>query len=586
MKLKILIYFLLAAVLSVVLLIATDEFYDQTMTEQVVVDSQNDAENQALTTASLKAPTDISGFDWSLPKNIKPEYNSGLIDEDDPDLDYVKNAFVIVRWDDANPRENKYNFSKFEKRLSSLAPKKVLVRLEVHSVCETPKWALKQLTSSDDKSLIYWDKNYVKLLKPFIAEFANRYANDSQVMGVQLGIADGEYKGSCDNFDNKDGWGEFWMSPQSIATAEKKFGFNPDVFEQKTKEIIDIYTDTFGSNSKKLAFTNLGAIFSWGEISEPYHKKFKNIAQYVLDKGIGSRDGHIEIWMRFIDPIFGEKITSMPDGTCRLDFDEAYANKIRGRYWGTENEFYGKGFVLDVHGPYENQPYRFLISSLRALQMRRNHFTISGGAMKKMTHPVYKTQAFLPYLTKVFGKQIENTPDAFVLLGERYVAKDHIYNFSDEPCVKESKNGVAIRSFGRWLTEKSNSKPAMKVSMPANENYWAQDYYLPDGVDFEYSARKARQFDFDINDHLSKQRCKTACTVEIKATFKDTAKMVLNIMTAEGNTQNFTTLGDNKIKTVTFTVKSIFRNRFNGNDFSLKSNNAEIPLIMTRVNFL
>jgi len=371
-------------------------------------------------------------------------------------------------------------------------------------------------------------------------------------------------------------------------------GITPLKFANLTQAQKDILTRNFstfkrissGKNKGKLAFTNIGPSFSWNRIAEPYNQKLKSIAKHVWQSGIGNRDGHVEIWMRFIDQTYGVGLLSLEDGSCAMDFNEQYARAIRGRYWGTENEFYGdKDYVKNANGPYKNQPYRFMVSSLRALQMRRNYFSIAGDSMEKMHHPTYKTQDFLRYLTKVMGKQMENTPDAFILLGERYISQDHAKNFADEACVKDSKKGVAVRSFGRWLMEESRSASALRVSMPESENYWGQNYYMPEGVDYEYSARKAKQFEFDLNDNLSKIRCKNGCKAEIKITFKDNQKTTMNVWYDDEVSQGFTTKGDNKIKTVTFNVNSRFQNDLRGKDFMINSK-TDLTLIMIRVNFL
>lgn len=530
-------------------------------------------------------PPIINGFDWTLPAGTQEESNSGLILSRYRQMDVARNSFLIVRWDESNPQQNQYDFKILETRLRQLAPKKVLIRLEVNSSCEAPRWALDQLRESKHKSLIFWDQNYIELLRPFINEFAKRYSASPQVIGVQLGLGDGEYSGPCKNYDNKDGWGEFWMSPRELEEATTRFGFTPEVFASASKANIDIYVNAFGKHKNKLAFTNIGALFSYGKGSKPYNAKLNKIAKYVLEKGVGNRDGAIEQWMSYTDKIYGNVLTSMPDGTCRLDFDENYANKIRGRYWGTENEFYGKkDSVLAVHGSYENQPYRFLISSLRALQMRRNYMSISD--MRDIDHPQYKTQDFIRYLTKVLGKQIENTPDAFVLLGERYIDASRLQDHKEGTCVKNSGNKIAIRSFGRWLTENSQSLPTIKTSMPERENFWDQGYYLPNGIDYEYFAREAKQFSFDLNDQLAKIHCANGCPVEVKITFKDTLKTTLNVLVAEGRTPFVKTQGDGQIKTATFKLTSRFNNGVSGSDFLVKSENGVLPVILVRVNFL
>ena len=532
-------------------------------------------------------PTITQGFDWSLAPHIKSESYSGLIGENRSGNPAVKNNFVIVRWDEVNPRPHIFDFSTFDKKLKLLSPRKVLVRLEVNSVCEAPHWARQSLRASKDKSLIFWDNNYIKAIKPLVHKFATRYASSAQLAGLQIGIGDGEYSGPCNNFDNKDGWGEFWMTPAELAEAKNNFGFTPEAFEKQSKKIINLYANAFGNYKNKLAFMNQGPLFTYGKGSEVYNQKLAVLAKYALDIDLGTRDGAVEQWMSYTDKIFGNKITSMPDGTCRLDFDEAYANKVRGRYWGTENEFYGEqDYILDRHGPYKNQPYRFLISSLRALQMRRNFITVSDTNMLELDHPVYKTQDFMHYLSKVLGKQIENTPDAFVLLGERYISAFRMQNHASETCVKNSGDKIRIRSFGRWLTETSNSLPAIKIKMPASEKFWDQNYYMPEGIDYEYFARKSNQYSFDLNDDLSQKRCHQGCEVEIKMTFKDTLKTELGVIVAEGNTQTIKTKGDGQIKTARFKLKSRFNNKMSGSDFIVKSNKGSIPLILLRINFL
>ena len=115
-----------------------------------------------------------------------------------------------MRWDESNPRQGEYDFSKFKAHLKRIAPQQALIRLEVNSSCEAPKWALTTLRRTKHKSLIYWDKSYMDLTRPFIQEFAKRFAANPQIIGVQLGLADGEFgeaPDSCNDYDNKQGWG-------------------------------------------------------------------------------------------------------------------------------------------------------------------------------------------------------------------------------------------------------------------------------------------------------------------------------------------------------------------------------------------
>lgn len=525
-----------------------------------------------------------NGFDWSLPESTKNEPYSGLVDENDnSDLN---SQFVILRWDHTNPSLGKYDFSELSEKLKEIPHRNVLVRLDVNSACEAPKWALKKLRVTKNKSLIFWDKLYLNLLKPYIYDFGKRFSNHHQVVGVQLGIADGEYKGSCDENDNKDGWGEFWMSPQELAEAEKDFGLTPDLFLTRTKQIIDIYVEAFKGNEAKLAFTNIDPFFSWDDISEAYDKKMPEISSYVMEQGLGSRDGNVEAWLRYVGTSYGIKHNLHKDGTCSMEMEESFARFIQGRYWGTENEFYGKDdYVLDYGGPIDNQPYRFLISSLRALQMRRNFMTVSTDGLKNLDDPIYLTKDFIEYLRHTMGKQIENTSDVFVLLGERYISSSSFIGVrkSEEICIRDGK--VSVRSFGRWMTEKSESIPAVKIKMPKSEKYWAQDMYLPNGVDYEYAGRFSTQFNFDINDELIKKRCNNKCNAEVKVTIKDQTKTHFSIKVPEGETQLFQSTGDDKIKTITFPVISKFDNK-HGKDLIIQSGTSGVSVLFVRVNFL
>jgi len=540
------------------------------------------------TQLQVSRPSTLLGFDWSLPKKTVFEKNSGFIAEYDGDPAYIRHKFIMARWDKLNPAKNKYDFSSLDQQLRDIKSKKVLIRLEVYSACETPKWALKSLQQTNKKSLVYWDKSYQELLAPFIQAFAKRYAANSQIIGVQLGIGDGEYKGACKNFSNKEGWGEFWMTPEELTEAEIKFGLTPQLFEKRTKEIINIYAKAFKGNTGKLAFTNAEPYFSWTKRADPYNKIMLKLADYVHAKGIGNRDGQVENWMRYVDQSFGMKFETVndKDKTCRLSMDETFAKQIKGRYWGTENEFYGnEQYILESEGPYSNQAYRFFVSSLRALQMRRNYITINGEAMIKIDDPVYKTQDFLHYLNKTLGKQKSNTPDVFVLLGERYIQKERVKDHPKITCLDKDK--ITVRSFGRWLKESSYSQPSMKINMPKTENYWGQGVYLPDGVDYEYAARSAHFFGFDINNELADIRCnKKTCTVDVKITFKDTVKTSIQVRVEEGVTKTIQTQGDGKIKTVTFPVKSMFRNKAQGFDFIIETKKEALPLILIRMNFL
>lgn len=183
------------------------------------------------------------------------------------------------------------------------------------------------------------------------------------------------------------------------------------------------------------------------------------------------------------------------------------------------------------------------------------------------------------------GKQHANTPDAFILLGERYVAD---YRLPEYPQRAEcrTQDRVSFRSFGRWITETSDSQPAVKIRMPASDKYWGQGFYLPTGIDYEYAARASKRFTFNLNDELIKARCLSGCSVQVKLSYKDDNQTKLWLSSAAGNTGALVTKGDGKIKTATFELNTTFNNQLQGKDLIVQTDGNPLSLMMLRINFL
>ncbi len=526
----------------------------------------------------------VQGFDWRLPSYAQPSELSGLISETRGSDDYIKGDFHMVRWDKTNPEKGVYNFQKLENSLRNRPNKQVLLRLETYGKCETPNWALQQLQVTPRGTLIFWQDRYVEVLRPYISEVAQLVNQYPQIVGVQIGISDGQYRKDCSKFSQKDGWGEFNLKPEELRDAQDRLGLTPELLERSAKRIIDLYADEFGGNANKLVFNNFD-MFSWTDIALPYNERMGAIAQYALDRGIGNRDGQIEHWMRYLGKVYGMEIKPSTNQTCTLEMNEDLAKRYANRYWGTENEEFGDYYwVKGVYGSVSNQPHRFFASSLRALQMRRNYMTIIGEGMKKATDPIYKTQDFLRYLANTLGKQPIDTPDAFILLGERYVAN---YRMAEHPQHKQcqAQGGTAIRSFGRWINENSDSQPSMRIDFPANDKRWGQGFYLPNNVNYEYAARAAKEFSFNLNDELGRTRCTNGCNVEVKVSYKDDNISNVWIESLGKKSGTFKTSGDGRIKTATFKMRSDFNNS-SQQDLLLKSDSATLSVILLRINFL
>ena len=599
----------------------------------------------------------------------------------------------------------------------------VLVRLEVNSVCDVPKGLRDEFNYYGGGSIAFWQDSYIERLKVFVEKFASKFANHPRIKGVHLGIADGEYTdialalaehikagGTYDTFNyatfcntndfnpftNKNGWGEFYAQEGELKSAiSMEDGLTVENFQSSVKRIIDLYTEAFNVDPadpakdfrSKLVMTNLTNFvyndpsitsekvdpeavdeFVEDEVIQAFNDiKTSKISPYALAAGVGNRDGLIEDWMSYNNPVYGMSFKSddpesldpkSPVGTCKMTMDENIAEIIGNRYWGTENEEYlldsslpdDDNYVLEKFGR-DDQYYRFMMSSLRALQMRRNHMLLNTEAMYDLTQgeaaveTPYKTTDFLNYLAGTMGRSQSDTPDAFVVLGERYIRTIRTEGFNDpayslEPNYPEGLDGqpgptiiselselidsakasgkdalvnctdsyTTVSEYGRWLTEvsgKGTKSNLIDLDIVDAEGNAKEPFSIPrnlpevnvdgDGskasTKYDYAARSSNEFLFDINDAVVSKRCDlgSACQLEIKVVFQDTVATTLSLVTEAGVVGAIETSGDDVIKTVTFTADDTFANGLpNGADFGIvtvKDAHA-LPVFMTRVNFL
>lgn len=575
------------------------------------------------------------GYDWQLPDYATQNNRGGLLrDTWAAKKDYTNTAFYSIRWYEVPLKaDGSYNFADFDYWLNSGGGKddNILVRLEVNSVCDTPTRFRDIFNYYAGGTIAFWQEEYITELSAFVEAFAQTYANNPRIKGVHLGIADGEYSNitygnyadvcrqdtgeKFDFFDGDDGWGEFWVNESELEHAILQ-GLSPDNFLPSVTQIIDAYTSAFGDHTPKLAMTNLvnfvynnpGTEIVSDEVIQTFNAiKTTQITPYASQKGVGNRDGLIEDWMAYNNPVYGTGFKPGPDKSCYMTMDENFAEMLDKRYWGTENEEYGdEAWVTDRHGAFEEQPYRFMMSSLRALQMRRNHMQLNTTAMDTLPATDYKTPEFLSYLASTIGRDKTDTPDAFVVLGERYIRPEYMTGYTDdnfaspelETCLVPVVNGKAsyatVREYGRWLTEVSGQGiKSNLMTLEQGKEPWSVPAYLPevDGVTkYEYTAREMNELKFDINDTVISNRCGTesACELAVKVVFEDRIATTLSLVTESGVASTVETTGDGTTKTATFEFNGTFANAYDGADFGVKtaSESERLPVFMARVNFM
>ena len=533
---------------------------------------------------SPAGPIVTDGLDWSLPKSVGLSPDGALIGDpwDTPLPDYVRAVFLELDWRDVNPEAGVFDFSRIDDFLAEQAPRQIVFRINWYGACGAPQWALDELPAMDDGTLVFWTQAYARTLAPLAQALGARYGPNPRIAGIYLGFGDGQMSGP-DCTSDADGWGEFWMTQDEIRLAERRFGFSPAALEQGTRRLTRLFARAFGPHSGKLAFTNIARYTS--ETASPYNAVVHRLADGIRAHGIGMRNGEIETWGRYIDPVFGARLTPAPGHTARLSTDEAFARTIGARYWGDENEFYGpEKYVLEYAGPYANQGYRFYVSTMRALQMRLNHNAVSVAATLALPESPWHPQALLAYQARVLGRTMENTPDAFTVLGERLVAADYLRPSLATPEVVDH-GAVRIRGIERWLSEIGESTPAFRIDMPEDEQNWAQ-YLMPEDVDYEYAARRGARFLFDLSDDLVARRCLRACRVTLKLSYLGEAPARFFVRTATGQTQSLAITADNAIHTASFTLDTRFANSLEqGADFTVESETGALTLLMARVVF-
>lgn len=588
--------------------------------------------------AAAANPSLSLGIDWMLPAYASQSANGGMIlgsgssSADDPD---VTGDFLEVLWNHSEPQEGQFNFDDFRQRLAQ-ANGNVLVRLEVNSNCHAPEWA--NLPYLDNQSLQFWKPAYLQKLTGFVNAFADEFKNNSKIVGVHLGIGDGEYyqdanddgipeTSNCptgNSFSDlvygsgRTGWGEFWVDENlDEHVASEANGLTPAKFERSVKSIIDMYADAFGAYSHKLAFTSFGVFGPAG-----YNARMPAIVSHSMGRGIGNRGGEIEAWMRYTNQVYGVDMQTgvSNDGSCLLTFDDSFADSIAGRYWGEENEFYGtEDWILDSGGPLSNQAYRFYVSSMRALQMRRNYVSVSSSGHRHLRSinnryeyqytgtgtrdssllTKFRSGDFLTYLSKTLGRTRSDTPDAFVILGERtmstysglYPPEYRAANTSEQCLIDAESRGYAtVSEFGRWLSVVSptTADTSMRKDMPEDENNWGLNMIADrNGAYYELYARKASSMLFDINDQLMQERCASGCDIEVKVVFKDDRRMQLQVEHAAGTSVQLATPGGGQTRTATFPISGMFINGFNDADFSVQTvDGSELSVLMARVNIV
>lgn len=417
------------------------------------------------------------GYDYSLPSHVRPTPNTGwaganpaLIERWEalwPPLDSEASTIgfhrsIAFNWSEINPERGRYDWKIVDEAIEDVSrvPRVAFSLMPAiwcknsrhtgrhqygyggygdhgHGAWPRPKegysfpyemipgWVKVKYLSTGLPAA--WDPDpaneYMARLKDFIHALAERYAEHERFGWIYVGCMDFAF-------------GEGQLRPPWDASAgeiESYFqsalaaGLSPEAYTRFLHGLVDIFAEAFRGREGQVVWTNhedddsvLGR-YGGAEYSERKRRSW----EYAVERGLGGRDGQVEVWMRYTTKGYGNSI----DADGYLVMDEDFAPIRDGRLWYTENENWTSHFVPDA----ERLPYIGQTRGLRLLQMRRNWDW--GGLSHYESDP-----AFGRYMQLSFGKTPADSPDAWCLLRQGFAGR--------------GANPVSSRNFERWLFQR------------------------------------------------------------------------------------------------------------------------------------
>lgn len=310
----------------------------------------------------------------------------------------------------------------------------------------------------------------------------------------------------------------------------------PNQIAQRTQERIDVWVEAFGSNRRKLMYV-------------------KN-DEYAGKIGIGTRGGYVEMYNHLCHvPEIGQYI----DEYRYMYVDENNPFIKSGVAFGDENEEYST--TTTKFGNYATFGYRYMISSLMMLKMRRNYAMLA----KETLNP-----GLLYWTGLEMGRTIEDTPDVWCWLNECYLSSS----------TNDGKK-APVKNVERWLFQRDSpgyeTEPYLQV--PLTKALWYNDYA---NYPYDYVARRGLKMGFAVDDrYLSDKPEKVA----IKITFYDGIAGTLKLVYNDCKTNNEVSCkseGTDAFKTATFFITIACKAK--GMDYDLEIHSPErVPVNMVRV---
>lgn len=513
----------------------------------------------------------ISGWDWSLPPGVTASPNAfvNIPNNPNPGISCRNLDQLRLTWNELEPEEGKFNFELAKSKIAESLNKGysgVVIRIwgalwEALSfpdnsipltrwpggIKAAPRWLKRgnldvplikmkagggdsfQLVNCDIMDMVYHEK-----YKKFI-----RALGESGIPAMkEVAIANLTYRSHS-------------MGEEFTAYAPGESTASPEEINLRTRERLYAWAEAFGPNRHKLMWVH-DENEDW-----PQGANYNDTAQSL---GIGERNGFIEMYYAWCHrPGMGQTIGE--DRHLYVDENNAYIKN--GVSFGDENEEYEFNSRNEKKfGKFETFGYRYMMSTLMMLKMRRNYAML----WTKTLNP-----ELLYWMGLELGRKVADAPDVWCWLNEAYL--------SDSKSVSGGKPGP-VKNIERWLTQRDatgyETEPYLQI--PLTKVNWYADPEKP----YDYVTRRGKKIGFAIDDRwLSAAPQKTV----VKITFYDGVQGTLALVYNDGGGEKMVSCksqGTSAFKTATFFITLSRAAKGLGFDFEIRSE-ERVPLNMVRL---